>query len=120
MTEPAYAEKHAIAAWPQEFCGPLGGAVGGDAGIGQRRHLDRRDVGIELDQRALAGDEVFGEAAIHSQARELAVVAVHVLAVAAVEADAAGAERMADHGVAALDRPDAAADLLDPAGIFVT
>jgi hypothetical protein len=47
------------------------------------------------------------------------VFAVHVVAIAAREADAAGAVRVADHRVAMLDRGDVRPDILDPTGVFM-
>ena len=48
----------------------LGGAIGRDAGVRVRRHVDRVDALGQLDQGALRGQKVVGEAAVGVDAGE--------------------------------------------------
>ena len=119
MAQPADAQQQHVATGVEQFRGLLGGAIGGDPGIGHRRDAERRDAGVQLDHRAFVGLEILGKAAVQPEAGELAMVAIHVVAIAAFQTDAAGIERVADHRVAGFDRGDIAAHILDPAGIFM-
>ena len=120
VAEPANADQHAIGAGIEQLRRTLGGAEGCNAGIGHRRDVDRHDVRAELDQGAFVGLEIFGETAVQAKAGEQAVFAVHVLAMAAVQADAAGAKWMADDRIPRLHRGHAAADILNPARILMS
>src|SRR5829696_1039215 len=78
-------------------------------------------IGSSLtNARAGVGLREIGEAAVAGDARELAVLAVHVVPRAASMAQAAGHERVADHCVPDLDVGYRRADLLDPAGVLVS
>ena len=87
--------------------------------VGQRRDVGRRQRRVELDHRPRAREQEVGEAAVAVDARERAVLAVHVVARAARAAQPAGDERVHDDRVADLDVRDRRADLVDPAGVLV-
>ena len=93
--------------------------VGGQPGVGQRGDVLGVQRRVELDDRARVGLEQLGEAAVDRDPREQVVRAVHVVAGAAGAAQAAGDQRVDDHGVADLDVGDGRADLVDPAGVLV-
>src|SRR4051812_31292620 len=97
----------------------LDGVDRGEPGVGQRGDLGRLERGVELDDRAGARQQVLGEAAVAADAGERAVLAVHVVALAAGTAQPARDERVDDDGVADLDVRDAGADLVHPAGVLV-
>ena len=97
----------------------LRGAVGGQSGVRVRRDVLRRERLRQLDERALAGEEIFRVTAVGVDARKAAALGVHVLAAPARQAMAARNQRMANHCVADLDGRHPLADRFDPAGVFV-
>src|SRR3954463_16815912 len=97
----------------------LDGVDGGQPGVGERGDLGRLERRVELHDRARAGEQVLGEAAVAVDAGERAVLAVHVVAATARTAQPARDERVDDDRVADLDVRHAGADLVDPAGVLV-
>src|SRR5215218_171789 len=97
----------------------LHGVDRGQAGVGQRGDLRRLEPRVELHDRPRAREQEVREAAVPVDARERAVLAVHVVARATRTAQAAGDERVDDDGVADLDVRHRRADLVDPAGVLV-
>src|SRR3954464_13729387 len=97
----------------------LHGVDGGQPGVGERGDLGRLERRVELHDRARAGEQVLGEAAVAVDAGERAVLAVHVVAATARTAQPARDERVDDDRVADLDVRHAGADLVDPAGVLV-
>ena len=97
----------------------LDGVVGGDPGVGVRRHLHRLDARRERDQRPLVDEDVVGEAAVAGEARELVALAVHVLPAPARDAEPAAVRRVDEHRVADLRRRHVVADRVHPARVLV-
>ena len=93
--------------------------VGGEAGVRVRRDGGRLDSGRERQQRALGDEHVLGESAVHGQARELVLHAVHVVPASARDAEAAAVGRIDEDGVALRNGRHAYAGLLDPARVLV-
>ena len=96
------------------------GVVGGQAGVGVRRHLVRSQPLRKLDHRALAHEHVLRESAVERQPGELVVHAMHVVAAPALHAQATAERRIQDHCVARRDRRHQVADLLHPARVLVS
>ncbi len=99
---------------------PLHGVVGGDAGIGVRRDIDRVDAVRQPDERALVHEDVLGEAAVAGQTRELVPLAVDVEPTAAGHAQAAAVRRVDEDGVSDARSGDVVADRVHPACVLVT
>ena len=96
------------------------GVVGGDARVGQRGDVGGVGARVELDARAGGGAQVLGHAAVVArQAREEGVLALHVAAAPARQAQPAGGLRVQDHRVADRDVGDAVADRVHPARVLV-
>ena len=93
--------------------------VGGDAGVGVRRHLRRGSAGRQRQQRSLVDQHVVRKATVPRQACELVPFAVHVEAATARHAEAAAVGRVDEHGIAYLRRGDAIAHGVHPAGVLV-
>jgi hypothetical protein len=94
--------------------------VGGDPGVGQRRDGGGVGVRVQLHAGTGGGAQVLRHAAVVvRQPREERVLALHVLASPAGEAQAAGGLRVQDHRVADRDVADAVADRVHPAGVLV-
>jgi hypothetical protein len=91
----------------------------GQPGVGERGDVRGMQRGIELDDRARVRQQEVGEAAVAVDAGERAVLAVHVVTVAARAAQAAGDERVDDDGVAHRDVRDRRSDRVDPAGVLM-
>ena len=98
---------------------PADRVVGGQAGVGVRRDGHGLDTGRQQQERTLRHEHVLGEAAVDRQAGELVPDAVHVVAAAARNAEAAAVRRVDEHRVALRDGGDSRADLFDPAGVLV-
>src|SRR4051794_22319660 len=119
VAEAARADHDALRAGTQDGDRLLHRVDGGQAGVGERGDVGRVQRRVELHDRARAREQVLGEAAVPADARERAVLAVHVVAATARAAQPAGDERMDDDRVADLDVRDARADLVDPPGVLV-
>ena len=74
--------------------------VRGQPGVGVRRDGGGFDSGGQRQQRALRHEHVLREAAVDGEARELVPRAVHVVAAAARDAQAAAVGRVDEHRVA--------------------
>ena len=120
MPEAAGADDHHARARAQYRDRLLDGVDRGEAGIGERGDVLGLEAGAELDHRARGGLQQVGEPTVAVDTRERAVEAVHVVADAAGQAQAAGDVGMDDDGVADLDVADARADLVHPARVLMT
>src|ERR1700722_17288057 len=119
MAEAASADDDGVFAREQMARRLLGRAICGQAGVRVRRYVFRRQRLRQLDQRALAGQQIFRIAAIRVDARKAAALSVHVVATPAGQTMAARDKRVANDCVADLHPLDAFADFLDPSCVFV-
>src|SRR4051812_45416069 len=119
VAEPARADDDRLRARAKHGDRLLDGVDRGQPGVGERGDRGRLERRVELDDRARAGEQEVGEAAVPVDAGERAVDAVHVVAAPARRAQPARDERMHDHRVADLDVRDAGADLVHPARVLV-
>src|SRR6266404_6742436 len=98
----------------------LGGAIGGQPGVGVWSDIFRRQRLGQLDEGALAREQVLRVTAVCVDTRKRTIQCVHVIAAPASQAMPAGHQRMTNDAVANLYALDARPDRLDPAGIFMT
>ncbi len=119
VAEAAGADDHAGGAGIEQREGLAHRVVSGDAGVGQRGHVLRTGLRVELDAGPRGGQQVLGHPAVPAQAGERAVLAVHVVAGPAGVAQAAGDQWVQDHGVADGYVRDPGADLVHPARVLV-
>ena len=102
-----------------EMLEPAHGVVCGDSRVGVRRDRRGLDPCRKRDQRALVGEDEFGEAAVEREPREVVADAMHVVAATARHAQPAAERRVDEHRVALGDRRHVAADARDPARVLV-
>jgi hypothetical protein len=76
VAEAAAANDHTGSARRQKARSLLGGPVRGDPGVGERRNVFGLKARVELDERALAGPQVFGKATVAVQPRKGIVFAI--------------------------------------------
>src|SRR5829696_1303443 len=93
--------------------------VGGQARVGQRRDVLGLEGRVQLNDTPRAGPQKLGEAAVLGDAGERAVDALHVAPGAAVVAEAARHEGVADHGIPRLHVCDRRAYFFDPTRVLV-
>ena len=93
--------------------------IRGQPGVRVGRDVLGGEILLELEGRALHRLQVLGEATVDVQARELRMLAMHVLAPAAGRADAVGLQRVHDDGVARPQRGDRWTYLLDPSRVLM-
>src|SRR6185312_15203202 len=119
VAEAARPDDDALRAGAEDRDRLLDGVDRRQAGVGERGDVHRVERRVELHDRARAREQILREAAVAVDARERAVLAVHVVAPAAGATEAARDERVHDHRVADRHVRDAGADLVDPAGVLV-
>ncbi len=119
VAQTADADDGAAGARAQERRRLLDRPVGGQPGVGVSGDLLGGETLLELEGRALHGPQILREPAVDVEARELGVLAVHVLAPPAGGADAVGLQRMHDDSVSGLQGGDRGTYLLDPPGVLV-
>src|SRR5919107_373051 len=119
VAEPARADHDALRPGAEHGDRLLHGVDRGQARVGQRGDLGRLELRVELHDRPRAREQEVREAAVAVDARERAVLAVHVVARAARTAQPARDERVDDHRVADLDVRHRRADLVHPPGVLV-
>ncbi len=120
MPKPSGAHDHGLRARVERRHRFPDSVVGGQPCVREGRYVLRFEDRVELHNRPGVGLEEVGESAVAGEAGELAVLAVHVVAGPARAAEATSHEGVADHRVPHGYVGDGRADLLDPAGVFVS
>src|SRR5215475_14901231 len=98
----------------------LGGAISRQTGVRIGSDILRRERFGQLDQRALAREQVLRIAAVSVDSGKRAIERVHVVTTTAGQAMSARHQWMTNDAIANLDAFDAGPDCLHPSGVLVS